>query len=94
MLQGHDDFGFPLDGAGFGMVVVSEVGDAFEVGFRSPRVGFFGLSTPGDFCFSIEFVALSFPIAGPGKANGLNVVALFGRLGERELRCGVHGRWN
>src|SRR4029077_6787618 len=54
----------------------------------------FGFSPPGYFCFSIEFVALGFPIARPGKARGLNVAALFGRLERRELRRGVHRGWN
>ena len=94
LLEGHDDFGFALDGAGFGMVVVGEVGYAFEVSLFPPRVGFFGFSRPRYFCFAIEFIALGFPIARPGKARGLNVVALFGRLGGRESGRGVHRGWN
>src|SRR5690242_3414575 len=85
-LQGEDTLRFAVDCAGLGMSIVRVIDQTLVVDFFSPGIVGFCLALPVHPGFLVSFVALQRPLARPGIADTLDVLALLGRL--RGLECG------
>src|SRR6476469_956541 len=85
-LQGEDTLRFAVDCAGLGMGIVRVIDQTLVVDFFSPGIVGFRLALPAHSGFLIGLVAFECPLARPGIADALDVLALLGRL--RWLECG------